>query len=115
MATHDVDEAILTSIGFGQATRGPAIVNKLTCCADRVSVAVSRLIDVIAECRRVWSPRATVGTPIRHVGGSRCTAPRRAGAHGLRRPDQPTRAVSGVPPFLIDIARPEAVLQPSWS
>ena len=51
MATHDVDEAILTLIGSGQADTRPAIVKQTGLAASTVSAAVSRLVEagVIAE------------------------------------------------------------------
>ena len=51
MATHDVDEAILTLIGSGQADTRPAIVKQTGLAASTVSAAVSRLVEagVIAD------------------------------------------------------------------
>ena len=51
MATHDVDETVLTLIGSGQADTRPAIVKQTGLAPSTVSAAVSRLVEagVIAE------------------------------------------------------------------
>ena len=45
MATHDVDETVLTLIGSGQADTRPAIVKQTGLAPSTISAAVSRLVE----------------------------------------------------------------------
>lgn len=60
MATHDVDETVLTLIGSGQADTRPAIVKQTGLAPSTVSAAVSRLVEagVIAEAEHSVSTGA---------------------------------------------------------
>ena len=114
MATHDVDEAILTLIGSGQADTRPAIVKQTGLAASTVSAAVSRLVEagVIAEADESVS---TGGRRARRLvtseGAGALDLVELGAHHGLVALTNPTRGIGRATSLLIDIAKgPEAVL-----
>ena len=114
MATHDVDEAILTLIGSGQADTRPAIVKQTGLAASTVSAAVSRLVEagVIAEADESVSTGGRRARRLVTSEGTGALALVELGAHhGLVALTDPARGVGRATSLLIDIAKgPEAVL-----
>ena len=114
MATHDVDEAILTLIGSGQADTRPAIVKQTGLAASTVSAAVSRLVEagVIAEADESVSTGGRRARRLVTSEGTGALALVELGAHhGLVALTDPTRGIGRATSLLIDIAKgPEAVL-----
>ena len=114
MATHDVDEAILTLIGSGQADTRPAIVKQTGLAASTVSAAVSRLVEagVISETDESVSTGGRRARRLVTSDGVGALALVELGAHhGLVALTDPTQGVARAASFLVDIASgPEAVL-----
>ena len=114
MATHDVDEAILTLIGSGQADTRPAIVKQTGLAASTVSAAVSRLVEagVIVEADESVSTGGRRARRLVTSEGTGALALVELGAHhGLVALTDPTRGIGRATSLLIDIAKgPEAVL-----
>ena len=114
MATHDVDEAILTLIASGQADTRPAIVKQTGLAASTVSAAVSRLVEagVITEADESVSTGGRRARRLVTSEGAGALALVELGAHhGLVALTDPTRGIGRATSLLIDIAKgPEAVL-----
>ena len=114
MATHDVDEAVLTLIGSGQADTRPAIVKQTGLAASTVSAAVSRLVEAgaIAEADESVSTGGRRARRLVTSEGAGALALVELGAHhGLVALTDPTRGIGRATSLLIDIAKgPEAVL-----
>ena len=72
MATHDVDETVLTLIGSGQADTRPAIVKQTGLAPSTVSAAVSRLVEagVIAEAAGGVRAASSPPTALEHSPSS---------------------------------------------
>jgi len=114
MATHDVDETVLTLIGSGQADTRPALVKQTGLAASTVSAAVSRLVEAGAIAEADESV-ATGGRRARRLvtsDGAGALALVELGAHhGLVALTDPVSGVGNATSLLVDIARgPEAVL-----
>ena len=114
MATHDVDETVLTLIGSGQADTRPAIVKQTGLAASTVSAAVSRLVEagVISETDESVSTGGRRARRLVTSDGVGALALVELGAHhGLVALTDPTQGVTRATSFLVDIASgPEAVL-----
>ena len=114
MATHDVDETVLTLIGSGQADTRPAIVKQTGLAASTVSAAVSRLVEagVIAEADESVSTGGRRARRLVTSEGAGALALVELGAHhGLVALTDPTRGIGRATSLLVDIADgPEAVL-----
>ena len=114
MATHDVDEAILTLIGSGQADTRPAIVKQTGLAASTVSAAVSRLVEagVIAEADESVSTGGRRARRLITSEGAGALALVELGAHhGLVALTDPTLGIGRATSLLVDIANgPKAVL-----
>lgn len=114
MATHDVDETVLTLIGSGQADTRPAIVKQTGLAASTVSAAVSRLVEagVISETDESVSTGGRRARRLVTSDGVGALALVELGAHhGLVALTDPTQGVTRAISFLVDIASgPEAVL-----
>ena len=114
MATHDVDETVLTLIGSGQADTRPAIVKQTGLAASTVSAAVSRLVEagVIAEADESVSTGGRRARRLVTSDGVGALALVELGAHhGLVALTDPTQGVAHATSLLVDIASgPEAVL-----
>ena len=114
MATHDVDETVLTLIGSGQADTRPAIVKQTGLAASTVSAAVSRLVEagVISETDESVSTGGRRARRLVTSDGVGALALVELGAHhGLVALTDPTQGVTHATSFLVDIASgPEAVL-----
>jgi transcriptional regulator, ROK family len=114
MATHDVDETVLTLIGSGQADTRPAIVKQTGLAASTVSAAVSRLVEagVISETDESVSTGGRRARRLVTSDGVGALALVELGAHhGLVALTDPTQGVMRATSFLVDIASgPEAVL-----
>ena len=114
MATHDVDETVLTLIGSGQADTRPAIVKQTGLAASTVSAAVSRLVEagVISETDESVSTGGRRARRLVTSDGVGALALVELGAHhGLVALTDPTQGVTRATSFLVDIAGgPEAVL-----
>ena len=114
MATHDVDETVLTLIGSGQADTRPAIVKHTGLAASTVSAAVSRLVEagVISETDESVSTGGRRARRLVTSDGVGALALVELGAHhGLVALTDPTQGVTRATSFLVDIASgPEAVL-----
>ena len=114
MATHDVDETVLTLIGSGQADTRPAIVKQTGLAPSTVSAAVSRLVEagVIAEAEHSVSTGGRRARRLVTSDGAGALALVELGAHhGLVALTDPTRGVGQASSLLIDIAEgPQAVL-----
>ena len=114
MATHDVDETVLTLIGSGQADTRPAIVKQTGLAPSTVSAAVSRLVEagVIAEAEHSVSTGGRRARRLVTSDGAGALALVELGAHhGLVALTDPTRGVGPASSLLIDIAEgPQAVL-----
>ncbi|WP_455957251.1 ROK family protein [Actinomyces sp.] len=114
MATHDVDETVLTLIGSGQADTRPAIVKQTGLAASTVSAAVSRLVEagVISETDESVSTGGRRARRLVTSDGVGALALVELGAHhGLVALTDPTQGVARATSFLVDIASgPEAVL-----
>ena len=114
MATHDVDETVLTLIGSGQADTRPAIVKQTGLAPSTVSAAVSRLVEagVIAEAEHSVSTGGRRARRLVTSDGAGALALVELGAHhGLVALTDPTRGVGQASSLLIDIAEgPQVVL-----
>ena len=114
MATHDVDETVLTLIGSGQADTRPAIVKQTGLAPSTVSAAVSRLVEagVIAEAEHSVSTGGRRARRLVTSDGAGALALVELGAHhGLVALTDPTRGVGVASSLLIDIAEgPQVVL-----
>ena len=114
MATHDVDETVLTLIGSGQADTRPAIVKQTGLAASTVSAAVSRLVEagVISETDESVSTGGRRARRLVTSDGVGALALVELGAHhGLVALTDPTQGMTRATSFLVDIASgPEAVL-----
>ena len=114
MATHDVDETVLTLIGSGQADTRPAIVKQTGFAPSTVSAAVSRLVEagVIAEAEHSVSTGGRRARRLVTSDGAGALALVELGAHhGLVALTDPTRGVGQASSLLIDIAEgPQVVL-----
>ena len=114
MATHDVDQTVLTLIGSGQADTRPAIVKQTGLAASTVSAAVSRLVEagVISETDESVSTGGRRARRLVTSEGAGALALVELGAHhGLVALTDPTLGVAHATSFLVDIASgPEAVL-----
>ena len=114
MATHDVDETVLTLIGSGQADTRPAIVKQTGLAASTVSAAVSRLVEagVISETDESVSTGGRRARRLVTSDGVGALALVELGAHhGLVALTDPTHGMTRATSFLVDIASgPEAVL-----
>ena len=114
MATHDVDETVLTLIGSGQADTRPAIVKQTGLAASTVSAAVSRLVEagVISETDESVSTGGRRARRLVTSDGVGALALVELGAHhGLVALTAPTQGMTRATSFLVDIASgPEAVL-----
>ena len=114
MATHDVDETVLTLIGSGQADTRPAIVKQTGLAPSTVSAAVSRLVEagVIAEADHSVSTGGRRARRLVTSDGAGALALVELGAHhGLVALTDPTRGVGQASSLLIDIAEgPQVVL-----
>ena len=114
MATHDVDETVLTLIGSGQADTRPAIVKQTGLAASTVSAAVSRLVEagVISETDASVSTGGRRARRLVTSDGVGALALVELGAHhGLVALTDPTQGMTRATSFLVDIASgPEAVL-----
>ena len=94
MATHDVDETVLTLIGSGQADTRPAIVKQTGLAPSTVSAAVSRLVEagVIAEAEHSVSTGGRRARRLVTSDGAGALALVELGAHhGLVALTDPTR------------------------
>ena len=114
MATHDVDETVLTLIGSGQADTRPAIVKQTGLAPSTVSAAVSRLVEagVIAEAEHSVSTGGRRARRLVTSDGAGALALVELGAHhGLVALTDATRGVGQASSLLIDIAEgPQVVL-----
>lgn len=114
MATHDVDQTVLTLIGSGQADTRPAIVKQTGLAASTVSAAVSRLVEagVISETDESVSTGGRRARRLVTSEGAGALALVELGAHhGLVALTDPTLGVAHATSLLVDIASgPEAVL-----
>ena len=114
MATHDVDEAVLTLIGSGQADTRSAIVKQTGLAASTVSAAVSRLVEagVIAEADESVSTGGRRARRLITSEGAGALALVELGAHhGLVALTDPTLGIGRATSLLVDIANgPKAVL-----
>lgn len=114
MATHDVDETVLTLIGSGQADTRPAIVKQTGLAPSTVSAAVSRLVEagVITEADQSVSTGGRRARRLVTSDGIGALALVELGAHhGLVALTDPTRGIGEATSLLIDIASgPKAVL-----
>ena len=107
MATHDVDETVLTLIGSGQADTRPAIVKQTGLAPSTVSAAVSRLVEagVIAEAEHSVSTGGRRARRLVTSDGAGALALVELGAHhGLVALTDPTRGAGPASSLLIDIA-----------
>ena len=114
MATHDVDETVLTLIGSGQADTRPALVKQTGLAPSTVSAAVSRLVEagVIAEADHSVSTGGRRARRLITSDGAGALALVELGAHhGLVALTDPVRGVGEATSLLVDIAKgPRAVL-----
>ena len=114
MATHDVDQTVLTLIGSGQADTRPAIVKQTGLAASTVSAAVSRLVEagVISETDESVSTGGRRARRLVTSEGAGALALVELGAHhGLVALTDPTLGVAHATSLLVDIASgPAAVL-----
>ena len=114
MATHDVDEAVLTLIGSGQADTRSAIVKQTGLAASTVSAAVSRLVEagVIAEADESVSTGGRRARRLITSEGAGALALVELGAHhGLVALTDPPLGIGRATSLLVDIANgPKAVL-----
>ena len=114
MATHDVDEAVLTLIGSGQADTRSAIVKQTGLAASTVSAAVSRLVEagVIAEADESVSTGGRRARRLVTSEGAGALALVELGAHhGLVALTDPTLGIGRATSLLVDIANgPKTVL-----
>lgn len=114
MATHAVDEAVLTLIGSGQADTRSAIVKQTGLAASTVSAAVSRLVEagVIAEADESVSTGGRRARRLITSEGAGALALVELGAHhGLVALTDPTLGIGRATSLLVDIANgPKAVL-----
>ena len=114
MATHDVDEAVLTLIGSGQADTRSAIVKQTGLAASTVSAAVSRLVEagVIAEADESVSTGGRRARRLITSEGAGALALVELGAHhGLVALTDPTLGIGRATSLLVDIANgPKTVL-----
>ena len=114
MATHDVDETVLTLIGSGQADTRPALVKQTGLAPSTVSAAVSRLVEagVIAEADHSVSTGGRRARRLITSDGAGALALVELGAHhGLAALTDPVPGVGAATSYLVELAKgPQAVL-----
>ena len=113
MATHDVDETVLTLIGSGQADTRPAIVKQTGLAPSTISAAVSRLVEAgkVAEADESGSTGGRRARRLVTSDGAGALALVELGAHhGLVALTDPTRGIGAASSLLI----PRWCWTPSW-